>query len=89
MLGAVLEQLLVGLQTIFKEIRMKNFSVYLFLCLIFVNLLFWIEVDTKQREVKYETEVRILRMEQTIEKQEKEIRLLKQDVDILQNGYRE
>lgn len=68
---------------------MKNFSVYLFLCLIFVNLLFWIEVDTKQREVKYETEVRILRMEQTIEKQEKEIRLLKQDVDILQNGYRE
>lgn len=68
---------------------MKNFSVYLFLCLIFVNLLFWIEVDTKQREVKYETEVRILRMEQTIEKQGKEIRLLKQDVDILQNGYRE
>lgn len=68
---------------------MKNFSVYLLLCLIFVNLLFWIEVDTKQREVKYETEVRILRMEQTIEKQEKEIRLLKQDVDILQNGYRE
>ena len=68
---------------------MKNFSVYLFLCLIFVNLLFWIEVDTKQREVKYEIEVRILRMEQTIEKQEKEIRLLKQDVDILQNGYRE
>ena len=68
---------------------MKHMSVYLFVCLVFINLLFWIEVDTKQREVKYETEVRILRMEQTIEKQEKEIRLLKQDVDILQNGYRE
>lgn len=68
---------------------MKHMSVYLFVCLVFINLLFWIEVDTKQREVKSETEVRILRMEQTIEKQEKEIRLLKQDVDILQNGYRE
>ena len=68
---------------------MKHMSVYLFTCLVFINLLFWVEVDTKQREVKYETEVRILRMEQTIEAQEKEIRLLKQDVDILQNGYRE
>lgn len=66
---------------------MKHMSVYLFICLVFINLLFWIEVDTKQREVKYETEVRILRMEQTIERQQKEIRLLKQDVDILQNGY--
>lgn len=68
---------------------MKNISVYLFLCLILINILFWIEVDTTQREVKYETEVRILQMEYTIEEQQKEIRLLRQDVDILQNGYRE
>lgn len=68
---------------------MKYVSVYLFVCLIFINLLFWIEVDTKQREVKYEAEVRVATMEQTIEKQEKEIRLLKQDINILQNGYEE
>lgn len=66
---------------------MKNVPVYLFLCLILVNILFWIEVDTKQREIKYETDARIAQMIYTIQKQEKEIRLLKQDVDILQNGY--
>lgn len=66
---------------------MKNVSVYLLLCLILVNILFWIEVDTNQREVKYETDARIAQMEYTIQEQEKEIRLLKQDVDILQNGY--
>ena len=66
---------------------MKNVSICLFLCLILVNILFWIEVDTKQREVKYETEARIVQMMYTIQGQEKEIRLLKQDVDILQNGY--
>lgn len=66
---------------------MKHMLDYLFVCLVFINILFWVEVDTKQREVKYETEVSILRMEQTIERQQKEIRLLKQDVYILQNGY--
>ena len=67
--------------------RMRNVSICLFLCLILVNILFWIEVDTKQREVKYETETRIAQMMYTIQEQQKEIRLLKQDVDILQNGY--
>ena len=66
---------------------MKNVSMCLFLCLILINLLFWIEVDTKQREIKYETEARIAEMIYTIQGQEKEIRLLKQDVYILQNGY--
>lgn len=66
---------------------MKNISVYLFLCLIFINLLFWIEIETRQREIKNETEARIVEMIYTIQVQEKEIRLLKQDVDILQNGY--
>ena len=66
---------------------MRNVSICLFLCLILVNILFWIEVDTKQREVKYETETRIAQMMYTIQEQQKEIRLLKQDVDILQNGY--
>ena len=66
---------------------MKNVPVYLFLCLILVNILFWIEVDTKQREIKYETDARISQMIYTIQEQEKEIRLLKQDVYILQNGY--
>ena len=66
---------------------MKSVPVYLFLCLILVNILFWIEVDTKQREIKYETDARIAQMIYTIQEQEKEIRLLKQDVDILQNGY--
>ena len=66
---------------------MKNVSMCLFLCLILINLLFWIEVSTEQREVKYETEAHIAQMMYTIQEQEKEIRLLKQDVDILQNGY--
>ena len=66
---------------------MKNVSMYLLLCLILVNILFWIEVDTNQREVKYETGARISQMMYTIQEQEKEIRLLKQDVYILQNGF--
>ena len=58
-------------------------------CLIFINCMIWVKVDRKQKELEFETQVKLLQMEERNERQDKELRLLKQDVDIIENGYRE
>ena len=67
---------------------MKYIISCLFACLIFINCLIWVKVDRRQRELETETQIRLLQMADIIQEQQKEIRILRQDVDIIENGYR-
>lgn len=67
---------------------MKYIICCLFVCLIFINCLIWIKVDRRQKELETETYVKLMQMADLIESQQKEIRILRQDMDIIENGYR-
>lgn len=66
---------------------MKYFFSCVVCCLIAIMLLFGIRFDTAQRELEAETKIRLLQFEERIEEQEKQIRVMRQDMDILENGY--
>ena len=67
---------------------MKYIICCLFACLIFINCLIWVKVDGRQRELETETQIKLLQMADIIQEQQKEIRILRQDMDIIENGYR-
>ena len=66
---------------------MKHFYHLVILFLFVLALMFWIESETRYRDfeqrVEAELEAKDLRMQQI----EKEIRLLKTDLDITKNGF--
>ena len=61
----------------------------LFMLFVCANTLVWIAIEDNHRTYQIETQTRMDNLQEQINAQAKEIRLLKQDVDILQNGYRE
>ena len=66
---------------------MNKYFSCLIILLIFIMLLFGIEVTSRCKEVELQLQTeRFLREQKELE-YEKEIRLLKQDVYILQNGF--
>lgn len=66
---------------------MNKYFSWLVIMLITIMLLFGIEVTSRCREIEVQLQTeRFLREQKELE-YEKEIRLLKQDVYILQNGY--
>ena len=50
-------------------------------------LLFGIETVSRLSEMEKQTDIKLYQLEEVIEQQAKEIRLLKTDIDILENGY--
>lgn len=66
---------------------MKQFFSCVVLCLIVIILLFGIRFDTAQKEFETETNIKLLQYEERIEEQEKQIRVMRQDLDIFENGY--
>lgn len=68
---------------------MKYFVCCSFACLIIINCLIWVKIDRRQKDLETETNIKLLQMSDIIESQEKQIRILKQDVDIIENGFRE
>jgi len=66
---------------------MKHIFSCVVVCLIVIILSFGIKFDTAQRELEAETNIRLLQFEERIEEQEKQIRIMRQDMDILENGY--
>lgn len=66
---------------------MKNFFSCLVFCLIVIMLLFGIETVSRLSEMEKQTDIKLYQLEKVIEQQAKEIRLLKTDIDILENGY--
>ena len=66
---------------------MKHFFSCLVFCLLVLMLSFGIEYNTRLSELEKQTNVKLYKMEKVIEGQEKEIRLLKTDLEILEKGY--
>ena len=65
---------------------MKYFICLVF-CLLVLMLSFGIEYNTRLSELEKQTNVKLYKMEKVIEEQEKEIRLLKTDLEIREKGY--
>lgn len=59
----------------------------LFMLFVCANALVWIAIEDNHRTYQIETQTRVANLQEQINAQAKEIRLLKQDVDILQYGY--
>lgn len=57
------------------------------ICIISINILIWIKIDNRQKDLETETQIKLLQMAERIEEQDKEIRILRQDMDILERGY--
>lgn len=66
---------------------MKHFFSCVVLCLIVIMLLFGIETVSRLSEMEKQTDIKLYQLEEVIEQQAKEIRLLKTDMEILENGY--
>jgi hypothetical protein len=56
-------------------------------CLIAIIISFGIETIGRITEIEKQTSIKLFEMQKTIEAQEKEIRLLKTDTDIILYGY--
>ena len=67
---------------------MKNLCYCLTICVFVITCLMWVDIYSKHKEFENETYVKLLQMEERVEAQNKEIRILRQDVDIIENGYR-
>ena len=66
---------------------MKHFFSCVVLCLIVIILLFGVETVSRLSEMEKQTDIKLYQLEEVIEQQAKEIRLLKTDLEILENGY--
>ena len=68
---------------------MKYFYHLLVICLIIIACLFWIDSTTRYRDVTERVEVELSEKELRIQQLEKEVRLLKTDVNINKSGFPE
>lgn len=66
---------------------MKHFFSCVVLCLLVIMLLFGIETVSRLSEMEKQTDIKLYQLEEVIEQQAKEIRLLKTDLEFLENGY--
>jgi len=66
---------------------MKYFFHSVTLCLLVLALLFWIDSTTKYREFTYKVEAELMTKDLRIQQLEKEVRVLRTDMDILENGF--
>ena len=57
------------------------------ICIISINVLIWIKIDNRQKDLETETQIKLLQMSEIIEEQNKEIRLLRQDMEIIESGW--
>lgn len=57
------------------------------ICIISINVLIWIKIDNRQKELEIETQIKLLQMAERIEEQDKQIRILRQDMDIFERGF--
>lgn len=59
------------------------------ICIISITVLIWVKIDTRQKELEIEMYIKVSQMQKQIDEQNKEIRLLRQDIEIIQNGWEE
>lgn len=68
---------------------MKHFYYVMTLILFVLACLFWIDSTARYKDFTEKVEVEMSAKELRIQQLEKEVRLLKTDVDILENGFPE
>lgn len=68
---------------------MRHFYHLLTICLVVLACLFWIDSTTKYRDFIEKVEVELSAKELRIQQLEKEVRILKTDVNINKNGFPE
>ena len=66
---------------------MKHFISCCTICIISLTVLIWIKIDERQKELETETQIKLMQMAERIEEQDKQIRILRQDMDILERGF--
>ena len=67
-------------------VEMKYITAFIF-CLFLVVLLFGIDLETRYKDYEAKIEIVVYNQNEKIKELEKEIRLLKTDMEILENGY--
>ena len=68
---------------------MKYFQHFLITAIFVLVLLFWIDSETRYRDFTDRIEVELMTRDIRIQQLEKEVRLLKTDLDIIGNGFSE
>lgn len=68
---------------------MKYFYRFFTLFLFVLTLLFWIDSTTRYRDFTNRIETELMVKDLRIEQLEKEVRILKTDLDIIENGFSE
>ena len=66
---------------------MKYFYHLITLCLFVLALLFWIEESTRYRDFTQRVEAELMAKDLRINELEKEIRIMRTDLDIMENGF--
>lgn len=68
---------------------MKQIYHLITVCLFVLFLLFWIESETRYNDFTQRVEAELLTKDMRIQQLEKEIRLMRTDIDIMENGFSE
>lgn len=68
---------------------MKYFQHFLITAIFVLVLLFWIDSETRYKDFTDRIEVELMTRDIRIQQLEKEVRLLKTDLDIIENGFSE
>jgi hypothetical protein len=68
---------------------MKYFQHFLITAIFVLVVLFWIDSETRYRDFTDRIEVELMTRDIRIQQLEKEVRLLKTDLDIIENGFSE
>ena len=68
-------------------VKMKYIFTCCTICLIAIIVCVWMKIDTRQKELEIETQIKLLQMQEVIEQQSKEIRIIRQDMDLLERGF--
>lgn len=68
---------------------MKYFQHFLVTAIFVLVILFWIDSETRYRDFTDRIEVELMTRDIRIQQLEKEVRLLKTDLDIIENGFSE
>ena len=64
-----------------------KYTISLIFCLLIIMLCFGIEYNSRIAEIEKQTQIKLFQMQETINQQDKEIRLLKTDMEIINYGF--
>jgi hypothetical protein len=66
---------------------MKHFYHLITLLLFVLALLFWVNAETRYRDFSQKVEAELMAKDLRIQQLEKEIRIIRTDLDIMENGF--